>query len=769
MDVKLRQIVSESAGTYFIVSDNRENTNIESENKLRLYFINSEKGPINMLVKFAKGDTAAFKSVFGKATRMQEKKGNFSISTCLDALGAGPIAVINLRNFTNADVAGVIGMNPNVNAGETKTVEYSSLFNRNGFWVPKAEQIANQLTADTLLNFGNVASQDLTIIVTKAQKENVSLLTNEGEKTLRETSIEIDEYPALDFDMLLGDSFVDVYVFNNTFTPATVGTNKYYGHLFNAAGELDLTRIDELTAIKESGFVDRITGSVIPDMKSETDAEISIDTLINATYTQTGVICKINDDILEAEADVLDLNGLTFFDAVGAKIVGTPANLLSYVVPANLTTSTTVDWPMVTAADNVVPNDANEITYGIEKVTENQFISSFEQGLRIGDKLKAADGKLAVVTSLEILDAAAVIGVTQDTFTKIKVTADRNLNFERGDTEVIKVNLFVDSAKVLPTALVGYKPRKAQFIDGSATKQDEILGMMLSPGIVKGIKGTRGIRYVVDCFKSFVEPSYKWQFGQLMQTLDKANRFVRAIINEPFVEDMDKSINPLFKQTPTGVFDIEYLADGGNKNYSTKFLSKFSIGASMCFFFGPGDINRSITKPLAGLVSNAFYTKSFAFDIVANETGYIDGVNELEHHWDDDERKFLEKFCYNPVILIDGAPTIYGERSGSDAMPSIMQVHNSELLAYVKENLYNLAKSESFKKGTFDDYLRTETEVTNFMESLVTAGAILANPVVQCDAENNTQEISKAKIKLIHVEYTGVDALEKVVFDLELN
>lgn len=68
---------------------------------------------------------------------------------------------------------------------------------------------------------------------------------------------------------------------------------------------------------------------------------------------------------------------------------------------------------------------------------------------------------------------------------------------------------------VVPTQLISYKIREEQFTNGTATRQKEILDMIVSPGLVKGLKNFSGVRYIVDCFKSFVEGGYKYQFGQL--------------------------------------------------------------------------------------------------------------------------------------------------------------------------------------------------------------------------------------------------------------
>jgi hypothetical protein len=334
---------------------------------------------------------------------------------------------------------------------------------------------------------------------------------------------------------------------------------------------------------------------------------------------------------------------------------------------------------------------------------------------------------------------------------------------------VIKINSFVDTGLVKPSNIDSYHPREEQFTNGSPTRQNEILNMMINPGIIKGIKNQPGIRYVVDCFKSFVEAGYKYQYGELMISLDEANKFVRTIINEIFLEDFVKSTNPLFKDSPEGTFKWDYVPEGGNKNYSSKLLTKFTRGAEFCFFFGPGTKVGSIVKGLSGQISNLFYGKDMAFDVIANQTGYLDGVTELEDSIDDNERAFAEKFRYNPIIFFDGGFTIFGNRTGQKVKSALQEIHGSELLAYIKENLWNLSKRETFKKGNYDDYLRLETESQNFMNDLSFAGAIEPNPIVICNSSNNTKEIQDQRIKLVHIEYTQIGVYDKIVFDLQIN
>lgn len=769
LDVNLRRIVPKAAGTYFIVRDNSQVAEIESENKMRLMFINVEQGPVNMAVSFAKGDKVGFKSVFGAGNRLMRKRGNFSIDTCLDALEAGPITVINLRAFDDEkDKSGVCGMCLN----NTKLIKqdavtpYRSLFNVNSFWTPVYDNM-NGIVENAVLNFGNVGKGDISIFVVRSKF--VSNITDEGDLSLRECSSEIDEYPAINFNQKLRDTVVDVYLFNNTFDKTSVTTNKYYGHLFDNQGTVNYSRLSELAEIPESGYVRMFTGSIIPNLKNAQGDEISINAVINRYFMETGLICDINEDLFEMEKDnFIDPTAYSFFDSNNTLKADVNKTLLSHVLPTAALTKNTVDGLPTTNEQLKAPDAAQLYEYTIKLITGDQtsFITAFEQGIRYGDTIRGIDRNLSVI-KMEILEHEYGKTSNFKGYTKVKVTCDGIIDFNTD--KIIKVDDFVMSGNVMPFMMQGCKARSEQFIDGTEKRQNEILDMMINPGIIKGICGLQGIRYVVDCFKSFVTSGYKSQYGSLMESLDENKRFVRAILNEPFIIDMQKSTNPYFKQTPTGSFDLSYLATGGNLNLSTQLLSKFSLGADKCFFYGPGEKVNNVVVGLAGKISNLFYTKTNAFDVLANESGIISGLKALEYNLDDTDRMYCEKFGWNPIIFFNGSYMLYGNRSGQKKQTTQQQIHNSELLAYIKETLYNLSKSEAFKKGNYDDYLRTETEAKEFMNSLVLAGAIDANPKVVCDASNNTLEIRKQKIKLVHIEYTPVDCLEKVVFDLNIN
>lgn len=774
LDVQLRRIVPKAAGTYFIVRDNSQVEEIEDENKMRLFFINVEQGPINMAISFAQGDTDGFKSVFGRGNRQMLRKGNFSIKTCLDALEAGPITVVNLRAFDDTkDKCEVTGFNPNalqILGQKIKSTPYRKLFNTNTFWTPNYDKM-NGIVENSVLNFANVGNAPISIFVTFSNY--VDLVTSEGDKSLANCSLEIDEYPALDFDMLLKDTIVDVYLFNNTFDPETVSTNKYYGDCFSPEGNLVLEKIEKLCGIPEAGFVKVFTGSLIPNLKNEQSVDISINNVINQYFMETGLICDINDDMFENEYKIpfIDATGFSFFDEDGKRTIGSigeSVTVLSHIVPEKLT---------IDDDGCDIESQAGYIKCEKIEIEPNSFKTTYGSGIRYGNSILGRD---RVVNVIEIELCEDVEELTADTI--IKVTCDGVVKFsslendeENNDEEkfipnamILKYNSIFRKGMLTITNLNAYIPRPEQFLIDSSVRQKEILDLINNPGIVKGLCGIRGLRYVVDCFKSYPESSYKSQFGQLMATLDEKNRFVRFIGNDVFIEDLQKSFNPSFKDA-LGNFNLEYLQDGGNKDVSTKLLTKFSTGAEYCFFFGPEEKVNNIPVGLAGKISNLFYQKSIDYDVLANTTGIVDGIEELGYPFDDDDRKYCEKFRYNPIIYLRNAYRIYGNLTAKAEKTAQQQITNSELLAYIKQNLYNISMTENFKRGTYDDYLRTETQCKEFMSSLAIAGVIDADFICECNSSNNTLEIRKQKIKLVHIEYTPVDVLEKVVFDLTIN
>ena len=893
MDIRLREIAASSAGTYFLLTDTTPVPEVFSTGKLRLFFINTDSGPVNTVVMFKKGATQEFQNIFGRRMRKHEKLGNFSIYNVLEALKVSDVAVMNLRRFTNLDKVGITGINPNMTAPENKETQYANVFNKNGLWTIKAKNIVDSLTNEHYLNFANVGKNNISIFVVKSK--SADSYTAHSNLSLINTPLEIEEYPALDSNMLLKDTFVDVYVFNNTFENAS--TNKYYGQFFNSGNLVNAEDLEKLALVTEAGFSKKITGSLIPNLFNEFQEPISIDQTVNNNYATTGLICYINDDVLEDETlgglPIINTELVGYYDLDGT--INNVGSNLSYrcqqETPFNVNLSDVKSDMIIDLSDKYIVTTTGTI-FPTEKEYGSEVYSLFENNIRMGDKLYFEDKDTHKIESVEVVGlemvetnlpntdgnkpklTKATITVTESTDTTVKFTisnvpnaesyeiyrrtvdtgsvtdntfvkistltqageyedtrltkdkkyaycvvalglnytksvsipkevtigalvttavnnsdivisepADEPASLKTWNKVLLKTNLPVNAdsytrildivkygkAKTLPTQLRAYIPRQEQFLNGTASRQNEILDVMLDNGIIKGLKNVEGLRYLVDCFKSYVEPGYKYQFGQLTVQLDKVNKFVRAIINEPFVEDLEKSTNPLFKDSPGGTFDFQkYLASGGNTTYSTVFLSKFASGGENCFYFGSESDALENEYITSGKVSNMFYQKTNVWDIVANTTGYFDTFAGIPFNPDREERKSMEDFKWNPIIKTNKGFTIYGNKTGQKTPTSLSQIHNSELLAYIKETLEQMSRDEAFKKGTYNEYLSTEVEYQSFMNELALVGAIQPNPIVICSAMNNPEDVQKQKIKVIHVEYGNINAIEKVVFDLKL-
>lgn len=432
MDLKLLEIAGKQAGIYFIVTDNSAVPAAITTSNLRLVPINSPKGPVNTVVVFQSGDTASFENVFGKSTRQMERKGNQSLKTALKCLEAGPVAVINLRSFDDEqDKTQIRAFSANSEKGETQLVPYTRLYNTNQLWTVTPKYMANLLTQKHLLNIGNIGTSDISVFIVVST--HVDSVTSEGDNTLGKTELEIEEYPALNPEMILKDTFVDVYVFNNTFNVADVTTNKYYGQFFDTDGNVDLSRLEELTEISEAGFNRRFTGSLIPNLTSESGESISIDTVINQAYSETGLVAFINDEVLESDdLNTIDFDGSTFYDEEGNRLESASETMLSHVAPAQIH-KTFVAFPPT--SDMVKVIEDQEVIFETERyqnndgtLDETSFIGVFEQGVRVGDRIKGINGSVVEVTGIEIIESNVPAPDPEGPKQNYKVTLKSSLN-----------------------------------------------------------------------------------------------------------------------------------------------------------------------------------------------------------------------------------------------------------------------------------------------------------------------------------------------------
>lgn len=328
-------------------------------------------------------------------------------------------------------------------------------------------------------------------------------------------------------------------------------------------------------------------------------------------------------------------------------------------------------------------------------------------------------------------------------------------------------------AIVLPS----YKPRANQFTNGTATQQSRILDVMNLPNMVKGFKNAQNLRfrYIVDAFKTFIEPSYKNQYSRLVQELsEKSTMFCRAILNEAFIEDMGSSINPYFKNSPSGSLETKFIMEGGNKLLpNSNRYTKPKDGDVYSFFFGPGvRVNHQGTEtlaPIAGLVGKAFldkYTNRFPYTITANNSGVINGANVIgiETDFDQDDRKYLEHVGYNAVISDDRRGLlIFGNNTAQTHIKTdLSKIHVSELVAFIQEQMLAIMKDYLFEWNDYQNRLEIRKRADAVMLQILSNRGIYWFENI-CDGSNNTQDVIDNDMGVIDTRIVAAHGGEKWV------
>lgn len=428
------------------------------------------------------------------------------------------------------------------------------------------------------------------------------------------------------------------------------------------------------------------------------------------------------------------------------------------------------------AGSEVVFNDENK---PLDQITQQPFDVELTDEARA--ELAAKYGQeynFTLIDVEDIVNMGANFDQKMEDAEPIEVVLDNGWSANLVKTQIVKANpIFENNYHLNAIVLSAYKTRKEQFTNGTNTRQSEILSIMNQPNIVKGLKNCLDYRprYLIDAFKTYIEPSYKFQFGVLAAELSEHSTiFTRAICNEAFAEDMMASKNPYFRKTPDSYFSTEYVETGGNRKLpGNNIYEKAKDGDRYCFFFGPGltvdHFGASIICPPAGVVSKAFldkYTASFPYKIVANKTGIITGagVTGVEVDFDQDDRGPLERVGYNAIIRELGKGiVIYGNNTAQYRVKTSMsKIHVSELIAFMQEQMLAIMKDYIFEFNDYQNRLEIKKRADEVMGQILDNGGVLYYEN-KCDATNNTTEIIENDMGILDTIIVANHGMEKMV------
>jgi len=400
LSVRLQQISRQAAGLYFIERTSPPLSAAAELDGYRLLIGQSKKGVTNKIIRI---DTyPQFVQLFGDIDRRLERRGGFFHRSAEIMLAQGPIKVMNVRSYDDTlDVVQAIGLNIQMDDNGNSVLSdrpYTNYFNTDRNWFVDEENIIPSNDTD-LLHIVNIGNKDLTVFVRPLKNVIYKQTIGEYYELLDQALPE-----SIEPTMLLNDTFVEVFVFN---IDLTFGIPSSVAYLFNSAGNLrndvidangrDIDALQRLSNEEDARFLNSYEGSLISTLTNQSSATLAIDNLINIDSDLTGLICKINEDVLDNAADfepptLAELSSVATASALsngkrpipmefyGTKTIDWTGSNMDYT-PSDKYSAMSIDADFVTTNYNSLSNDSNTLSqaYVLEsgKITAQEDVNNF--------------------------------------------------------------------------------------------------------------------------------------------------------------------------------------------------------------------------------------------------------------------------------------------------------------------------------------------------------------------------------------------------------
>ena len=319
---------------------------------------------------------------------------------------------------------------------------------------------------------------------------------------------------------------------------------------------------------------------------------------------------------------------------------------------------------------------------------------------------------------------------------------------------------------------------------------EKIYKMLEDIGIRKGLLNneTMDFRYIVDTMSGGLGSSTGAKKYLAELAMEKGS--CTALINLPSMTDFAKSNAPLFcdsylpgvDQKPA--FNVKYIAEGGNQDHAyTTTYDLFSLpteeeGAKYAAYFAPylkyTEGVRTILVPPAADVCNTFMNKHLggnAYVTVANNNGILSNasISGLEYEFDTTDRAALEPFGVNPIIIRNGVPMIYGDRTAYQTIDSDFNfLHVRELLNTIENRCRGILNNYIFTYNNAATRAEIASRLDPILRSMKDSGAI-AKYDMQIDELNNTKDVIDQKACIVDIGVWVTPNMEKIVTRLTVN
>lgn len=307
-----------AAGIYRVVYDQSTVRGVEAET-LRLVVGYSEQGPFN-IPTYVKS-VSEFKALYGNINKNLERRGVFFHRLAIQALAAGPILCLNLKNFSDKTDAKVeycsIGTNDNPLAtSESKKDVVTKIYDTSGFWELSEEQVAN-LNPDKYINIcaADTIKNSNTFFIRKAIDSNVKGYDITVSDWYSDES-EIPEFLKKHLDAKISDFIAEVYVFGGQFTKAQIDASSTLSKYFTTTGETLVLKpevtdawgdkqdtLEMLYREDTAKPIGHYVGSLIPEFKDKNGNYMALNIVFNQDENVHNMIMSFNTDLLYKTQD----------------------------------------------------------------------------------------------------------------------------------------------------------------------------------------------------------------------------------------------------------------------------------------------------------------------------------------------------------------------------------------------------------------------------------------------------------------------------------
>lgn len=306
-----------AAGIYRVVYDQSTVRGVEAET-LRLVVGYSEQGPFN-IPTYVKS-VSEFKALYGNINKNLERRGVFFHRLAIQALAAGPILCLNLKNFNGQPDAKVeycaIGDDDNPLAtSEPTPVVVTDIYDTSGFWELSEEQVANLKFNSNSSKYINICAADTiknsnTFFIRKAIDSNVKGYDITVSDWYSDES-EIPEFLKKHLDAKISDFIAEVYVFGGQFTKAQIDASSTLSKYFTTTGETLVLKpevtnawgdkqdtLEMLYREDTAKPIGHYVGSLIPEFKDKNGNYMALNIVFNQDENVHNMIMSFNTDLL---------------------------------------------------------------------------------------------------------------------------------------------------------------------------------------------------------------------------------------------------------------------------------------------------------------------------------------------------------------------------------------------------------------------------------------------------------------------------------------